>query len=228
MMKTRKTKLIALALITILLAPGFTMAQSKSKKTKGQNNSKSEKIQLFNGKDLNNWTFYLKDQNVDPTTVFTIQNSVINISGSPFGYMRTKEIYSDYKLHVEWRWPNEATNSGVFVHGQKPDAIWLKCIECQLKDGNAGDFVCMNGADMTEHTDKSNLSVKKLAPSSEKPTGKWNTMEVVCKGNTIEVFVNGVMQNKGTNVTVSEGSICLQSEGKAIEFRNIYILKKKN
>jgi hypothetical protein len=49
--------------------------------------------------------------------------------------MRTEKSYSDYKLHVEWRWPGEATNSGVFVHGQEPDAIWLKCIECQLMAG---------------------------------------------------------------------------------------------
>jgi len=35
--------------------------------------------------------------------------------------MRTKDIYSDYKLHAEWRWPTEATNSGVFVHAQQPD-----------------------------------------------------------------------------------------------------------
>ena len=39
-----------------------------------------------------------------------------------------------------------------------------------------------------------------MAASSEKPTGEWNTMEVICNGNTIEVFVNGVLQNKGTNV----------------------------
>ncbi len=83
------------------------------------------------------------------------KDGVIHISGDPFGYMRTKEIYSDYKLHVEWRWPDEATNSGVFVHAATPDAIWLKCIECQLKAGSAGDFVCMSGADMTEHKDKS-------------------------------------------------------------------------
>ena len=44
-----------------------------------------------------------------------------------------------------------------------------------------------------------------MAASSEKPTGEWNTMEVICKGNTIEVSVNGVLQNKGTNVTVSKG-----------------------
>jgi hypothetical protein len=141
--------------------------------------------------------------------------------------MRTKDSYSNYKLHVEWSYPSEATNSGVFVHAQLPDSIWLKCVECQLKAGNAGDFVCMNGADMNERTDKSKPFVKKLAPSSEKTTGEWNTMEIICKSNTIEVFVNGVLQNKGTNVNLSKGSICLQSEGKDIEFRNVYLTKLK-
>ena len=72
---------------------------------------------------------------------------------------------------MEWRWPAEASNSGVFVFGQQPDTIWLKCVECQLKAGNAGDFVCMNGADMNERTDKTKAMgmVSKLAASSEKP-----------------------------------------------------------
>jgi hypothetical protein len=50
-------------------------------------------------------------------------------------------------------------------------------------------------------------------------------MEVTCSGNTIEVVVNGVLQNKGTNVNVTQGSICLQSEGKDIEFRNVFLTK---
>jgi hypothetical protein len=29
-----------------------------------------------------------------------------------------------------------------FIHAQQPDTIWLKCIECQLQAGNAGDFIC--------------------------------------------------------------------------------------
>ena len=105
-------------------------------------------VTLFNGKDLSNWEFKLKDPEVQPNEVFKVQNGVIRIKGDPFGYMRTRDSYSEYKLHVEWRWPEEATNSGVFVHAQLPDSIWLKCIECQLKAGSAGDFVCMNGADM--------------------------------------------------------------------------------
>jgi hypothetical protein len=220
-MKTKTIRLTALLIIILSVIPAFSTAQSKAAK------SKSKEIKLFNGKNLNNWVFHLKDSSIDAKTVFKAKDGVIHISGSPFGYMRTKEAYSDYKLHVEWRWPDEATNSGVFVHGQKPDTIWLKCVECQLKAGSAGDFVCMNGADMTEMTDKKKIVVKKLADSSEKPSGEWNTMEVICKSNTIEVFVNGVLQNKGTNVSVIKGSICLQSEGKEIEFRNVFLTPLK-
>jgi hypothetical protein len=198
------------------------MAHDKDKKKKDSKN-----VELFNGTDLRNWVFKLKDPAVDPATVFTVKDGVIHIIGNPFGYMRTKESYSNYKLHVEWRWPSEATNSGVFIHAQKPDSIWLRCVECQLKAGDAGDFVCMNGADMTQKLDKTKPFIKKLAPSSEKPAGEWNTMEVKCEGNTIWVHVNGVLQNKGTNVNLSKGSICLQSEGKDVEFRNVYLTKIK-
>jgi hypothetical protein len=221
-MKTKKIQLATMLIIFLLVTSGTGIAQSKENI---QTKPESENIRLFNGKDLSNWEFKLKDPAIDPSTVFTVQNGVIHISGNPFGYMRTKDIYSDYKLHVEWRWPVEATNSGVFVHAQKPDTIWLKCVECQLKAGSAGDFVLMNGADMNERTDKSKTSVKKMADSSEKPTGEWNTMEVICKSNTIEVFVNAVLQNRGTNVSVSKGSICLQSEGKDVEFRNVYLTR---
>jgi len=221
-MKTKTIRIVTILIIILLASPLNVSAGSKEEK---QNPSKSDTVKLFNGENLKNWEFQLKDTSVDPSTVFTVKNNVIHIKGDPFGYMRTKEIYSDYKLHVEWRWPEEATNSGVFIHGQLPDAIWLKCIECQLKAGSAGDFVCMNGADMKERTNKSASSVKKMAESSEKPTGEWNSMDVICEGNSIEVYVNGVLQNKGTEVTVNKGHICLQSEGKDIEFRNIFLTK---
>jgi hypothetical protein len=188
-------------------------------------NVPSKKIKLFNGNDLSNWIFVLKDPAVNPQKVFTIKNGVIHISGDPFGYMRTKEAYTGYKLRLQWRWPDEATNSGVFIHTQLPDSMWPACIECQLMAGNAGDFICMGGTDMNERVDKTNIVVKKSAGSNEKPVGKWNTMEVICRDNTIEVFINGLLQNKASGVTLSKGSICLQSEGKDIEFRKVYLTK---
>lgn len=180
---------------------------------------------LFNGKDLKNWIFKLRDPAVDPASVFTVKDGVIHIKGDPFGYMRTREQYGNYKLHLEWRWPVEATNSGVFIHAQEPDAVWPQSIECQLAAGNAGDFICMAGADMHELVDKSQKVVSKKSTSNEKAVGQWNTMEVICKGNAITVNINGILQNTGTGVSVSKGSICLQSEGKDIEFRNLYLTR---
>lgn len=216
--------LFSFLLITASLASGYAQpGHKKSGERKGPGNQKTEKIQLFNGSDLSNWVLYLKDRNVDPATVFTVRNGVIHITGNPFGYMRTRETYSGYRLHVEWRWPAEPTNSGVFIHAQTPDTIWIKTIECQLAAGNAGDLLCMNGTEMNEHKDKSTIVIKKLNPSSEKTPGEWNTMEVACIANTLEVYVNGVLQNKGTGLSVNRGHICLQSEGKDIEFRNVSI-----
>ena len=226
-MKTR-TLLLSLILTFGILAGSSALinGQPRQKSAKVRNGAGTEKseIRLFNGKDLSNWVFFLKDPSVDPATVFTVTDGVIHIKGDPFGYMRTRDSYSEYKLHLEYRWPVEASNSGVFIHSVPPDTIWLKTFECQLKAGNAGDFVCMKGATMNEKKGNS-IVVAKKAPSSEKPVGEWNTVEVICKSDTIEVYVNGVMQNKGTGLSHTKGNICLQSEGKDIEFKNVYLTR---
>jgi hypothetical protein len=122
---------------------------------------------LFNGRDLNSWTFFIKDQSVDPAGVFLVKDAAMRITGNPFGYMRTREQFADYKLHLEWRWPVEATNSGVFIHAQEPDAQWPQCIEVQLKAGDAGDFICVAGASMNERIDENNRIIRKMKESNE-------------------------------------------------------------
>ena len=213
MMKAR----IVLVLFTVVLCQASITAQT--------GDDRADPESLFNGKDLTNWVFHLKDTTVDPESVFMVKEGIIHIAGDPFGYMRTREQYSNYKLKLEWRWPDEATNSGVFIHAQTPDAIWPACIECQLKAGSAGDFICMGGSDMYERTDKTKIVVAKKTASNEKPVGEWNTLEVTCRDNSITVLVNGLLQNEATGVTLSKGYICLQSEGKDIEFRNISLTK---
>jgi hypothetical protein len=226
-MKIKSLKIIVLIAVFLSVTAFDSSAHTKGKKVNKTRKAKTEMIRLCNGKNLNNWVFYLKDPSVNPSNVFSVRDGVIHITGNPFGYMRTKDTYSDYNLHLEWRYPVEATNSGVFLHVQLPDTIWPKCYECQLKAGSAGDFICANGSDMNERTDKSVRVVKKLAESSEKPTGEWNTMDIVCLANTINVTINGVLQNKATGTSISKGHICLQSEGKDIEFRNVVLTRRK-
>ncbi|GHV47240.1 hypothetical protein FACS1894181_00280 [Bacteroidia bacterium] len=185
-------------------------------------------VKLFNGKDLSNWNLVVDGNSVPGEQVYYVQNGLIHIKGAPLGYMYTKEKYSNYKLHVEWRWVGEATNSGIFLLIADPANPFPNGIECQLAAGKAGDFVCLGGSDLLEYEGVPGQPrprfpvVAKANPSSEKPVGEWNSANIFVKNGTITVFINGVYQNTGTN-KVTSGHIGLQSEGKDIEFRNVTI-----
>jgi hypothetical protein len=194
--------------------------------------STDNKIELFNGKDLDNWTIYVDSEDGEPKDLFYVEDGILNSPGDPFGYIRTKESYSNYKLHLEWRWVEEASNSGVLLHVQGKDMIWPHCIEAQLWFDRAGDFVLMGkGAGVTVKdstymiTSEENRYgvIPKFEESSENPTGEWNSYDITVKDGDIELLVNGVLQNKGSNLTLSEGNILLQSEGAPLQFRNIYL-----
>ena len=60
---------------------------------------------------------------------------------------------------------------------------------------------------------------------AEKPLGEWNTMEITCRGNEIEVKVNGYLVNQAKSLSQQCGAIALQSEGTPIEYRNIKLAK---
>ena len=182
-----------------------------------------KRIELWNGKDFSGLNFFLEDSSADARTVWTIQNDKILCTGIPSGYIYTEKEYGEYQLHLEWRWAGEPGNSGVLLHKQDPDKIWPKSIEAQLKSGNAGDFYVIGGTTINEHTDKSNRRIEKKQESSENAVGEWNTYNITCKGDSIILLVNGVLQNMASGASVTTGKICLQSEGKPIEFRNIYL-----
>jgi len=193
-----------------------------------------KKEMLFNGKNLNGWTIFVSDSTIKPTSFFYVKNGVIETPGVPTGYLRTKKEYENYRLHVEWCYPEKPTNSGVFIHTVGPDKIWPRHYQCQLKHLSAGDFIIQDvGLSATVRdtvyvsTEKVKPIAAKMKPSSEKKAGEWNSFDIVCKGNTVEVKVNGVLQNYATNCSVSKGGIGLQAEGSKIQFRNIWIERIK-
>jgi len=194
--------------------------------------SSDKKIELFNGQDLDNWNIVVDSEDGEPLDLFYVEDGVLHTLGAPFGYIRTKESYSNYKLHVEWRWTDEPSNSGVLINVQGKEIIFPHCIEAQLKSGNAGDIVLMGkGASITvkdstymvSSEERRYLSIPKFEESSEKAAGEWNSYDITSLDGTLELYVNGVLQNKGTGMTLTEGNIALQSEGAPLQFRNIYL-----
>ena len=213
-----KSKCSTLAAVVLLLAPWAAMAAEPIVPTK--------KTALWNGKDFEGWTLYLKDGEGDPSSVWSVEDGILHCTGNPKGYMRTDADYADYKLHVEWRWPGKGGNNGVLVHMSEPDVVWPKSIECQLMSTNAGDFFVIGGSEFKEHAETSGAKSRKVAKrgeSSEKPLGEWNEYDIICRGDVIEVRVNGALKNVATECSIQSGKICLQSEGTPIEYRNIYI-----
>ncbi|OHB82417.1 MAG: hypothetical protein A2Z38_01140 [Planctomycetes bacterium RBG_19FT_COMBO_48_8] len=179
-------------------------------------------IALFNGKDFDSWHMYL-DADADPKNVWKVQDGVIWCTGNPTGFLRTKEEYSDFKLVLEWRWPEKPGNSGVLLHMSGDDKIWPLCMEAQLMHKRAGDFVGM-GCSFNENKAEKGGPISytpRMNDSNEKELGGWNTYEITCKGDTIEATVNDQLQNKATGVSIRKGFIGFQSEGVPIMFRNI-------
>ena len=187
---------------------------------------------LFNGENLDGWTIYVNDSIISPEEFFYVNDGMIETVGIPLGYLRTVKEYSDYKLHVEWRYPENPTNSGVFLHTSGPDKIFPNHFQAQLKHQNAGDFI-VQGEGLSASvrdtvyvsTEEEKPVVPKLNPTNEKPAGEWNSYDITCMGNTIEIKVNGVLQNTATDCSLSKGGIGLQAEGSKIQFRNLWLTR---
>ena len=63
----------------------------------------------------------------------------------------------------------------------------------------------------------------------ERPNGEWNTLEVICDGDKITVYLNGVLVNEMTNASPSSGKLLIQTELAEIHVRRweLLPLKKK-
>ncbi len=193
-----------------------------------------KKVSLFNGKNLDGWTIFCSDPKVNPSSFFYVKDGTIETVGVPNGYLRTKKEYSNYQLHVEWRWPENPTNSGIFVHVNGPDKMLPAHYQYQLKAGDAGDIV-LHGVGETvtvrdtvfTSSEKVKPLIRKEKPSSEKKPGEWNSADITCKGNTFIFKVNGIVQNKGVKCSLTKGAIGLQAEGSKIQFRNLWLTELK-
>jgi len=211
--KTMKRNLLVLVISVFLI---FTILSCSSPKT----------IQLWNGVDFSGWKLFVPGDSIDVKDIWSVKDGVIHCKGVPNGYMRTEAEYSNYTLYLDWRWVEKGSNSGVLLHSQEPDQVWPNCIECQLKSGNAGDFVLIGPGSITVDDEKFEntkrfLVVPKKQENIEKPIGEWNSYKIVCQGDQITCYVNGVLQNAGTHASLSKGKIAFQSEGAPIEFRDI-------
>ncbi len=110
--------------------------------------------------------------------------------------------------------------------------IWPKSLEAQINAPDAGDFWGLNGYSFSgpeerlkslNHDKFGKLTNLKKIKNTENPPGQWNSYEIIAKGETVTLIINGEIVNKATNCDLDAGTICITSEGSETQFQNIEI-----
>ncbi len=185
-----------------------------------------EPIALFDGTDLSQWTFFLDDPQKRMSDVWSVQDGVLRCAGSPGGYLKTTERFTNFVIELDWRFDpaKGAGNSGVLLRRTGADKIWPRSIEAQLQSRSAGDIWNIEDVPMVVAEDRTEgRHTEKRLPSNERPLGEWNHYKITLDGGMLTLEVNGEVQNRASWCEEIAGEICLQSEGAYIEFKNIVV-----
>jgi hypothetical protein len=195
-------------------------------------------ISFINPNKKPSWYTWLEKsgKNNDPKKVFSVEGNTIHVSGEEFGYMCTEKTYRNFKLTLEFKWgtkkyaprENEKRDAGILylAHHYRGDKIWTRSFEFQIQEGDCGDFwmtdsttIIYKGA--TTKSDRWHREIK--FADAEKPNGEWNTIEIIVRDGKITHRLNDVLVNEGSDPSIKEGHIILQSEGAELYYKNVKI-----
>ncbi len=201
-------------------------------------------VPLFNGKNLSGWKpFFGPNAPADTSKVWTVKDRTLICDGSAKGYLRTEKEYGDYALRLQWKWGTKRGGnfgfhgSGIFLHAQGPDGLYPKSVEVEFSVGRlgaleSGDLVLFGGFRLMGGPEGKapplrrpgrDLTAYAKVRNAERPVTEWNTCEITCRGDTIQVVLNDQLVNQGIDAGHTRGWILLESVAVPIHFRNIEI-----
>jgi hypothetical protein len=197
-----------------------TVEKASQVDTASSDSTHGEWIQLFNGRDIDDWIVKLNHHEIDDNyrDTFRVEDGLLKVRydnyddfGDRFGHLNYKQPFSHYHLAVEYRFvgtlhrgaPGYAVlNSGVMLHSQDPKTIlrdqnWPISIELQFLAGlpngkpRATGNVCTPG---THVFHKGRLTQAHIIQSSAKTyqPDEWVRAEAIVRGNgSIVHLING-------------------------------------
>lgn len=177
-------------------------------------------IQLFNGKDIDDWIVKLNRHEINDNyrDTFRVEDGLLKVRydryeefGNRFGHLYYKRPFSHYHLAVEYRFAGKlhhgapgyaVLNSGVMIHSQDPKTIlrdqnWPISIELQFLAGLPNDKpratgnVCTPGTHVFHNNELTKAHIIKSSAGTYKPD-EWVRAEAIVRGNgSITHIING-------------------------------------
>ena len=153
----------------------------------------------------------------DPAS-WKAEGGVIQCNGTPNGYLASRKSYSNYVLTLEFRYPEQAGNSGVFNYISGEHKVWPACVEVQGLYSRLAQIFPLGGAEGPRSDGDEEARAK-----ARKPHTEWNRLEITSRDGVIGAKLNGVLIGESGPYPVRQGPIALQSEGAPVHFRNVAI-----
>ncbi len=138
---------------------------------------------LFNGKDLDGWQFFGRNEDFAGPSGFIVENGMIHTTDGKGMLCYTKRKLSHCVLRLVYKVSNAEANSGVFIRipESKSEAYAIhNGIEVQIDDRD-DDWHCTGVL----------YSMTKAKARASKPPGEWNTMDITLDGLRTLIDVNG-------------------------------------
>lgn len=214
MTEKSRSQPIAFSILAFLLIPNLYAAETLA------NPDVEEWVDLFNGKDLSNWSPKVRGYplGVNALNTFRVKDGIMQIRydsydefGGRFGHIFSNAgPFSHYKIQVEYRFVGEQVkggpawayrNNGIMFHTQDPKTMGVEqdfpgCMEYQLLGGNGTDprptgNLCTPGSQVVI-----NGELRKdhcMNSTSETYHGdQWVTAELVVHGSKLaQHYING-------------------------------------
>ncbi len=203
--------------LVIVVMGAFLMACNTKPKSVNAGENQVEKsaegewIQLFNGKDLNDWAIKFKGEElgVNYNNTFRVEDGLLRVSydnwdewNGKFGHIFYKDEFSHYRLRVEYRFVGEQAKNGPGwairnTASMELDQDFPTSIEVQLLGGNGTDErSTMNLCTPGTNVEMNGELIEQHCINSKSKTyhgDQWVSVEVeVHGGEVIRHFVEGV------------------------------------
>lgn len=200
-------------------------------------------VSLLNGRDFSGWYSVLQHGGrgvAERSGIIAMEDEMLHVLGNGLndaavdsGYLATNDEFENVRIRVEYKWGQKQfgqravakRDNGLLYGVVGTDKVFPRCVECQIEEGDVGDFFLVDGvrgiqpshdnglfgynvtrqhgfapAPPEAHHTQEPTTGRKIKDGNFEVLDGWNTVEVIFQGDRAAHIVNGRCVNVVTDL----------------------------